>query len=323
MMAGRFYIDGKDAWTEYGVYVREGGYCGLAAFPPMKAVDTNDWQEEDGIEPDLSSPRLDTRQFPMEIALSGPGYRYGGFMEKISDKAYHDYDFREIGRTSRLRLVSDTGTELAGLLGFATLELADDFPAGEGHEYAGPESTVEPCGDYELDGRPLTDYGVRVLEGTLDEVKKCPAVKQNLLRGTGTRDGAEYDGERVTFKSKDVKLHCLMRAETPEEFWRNRDALLHDLTKVSARRDGDGTTHEDAMRMLYVDDTGYEYPCYYKGCTVSEFCARGKIWFKFTLTLCFISFRPGDDEYVLATEARDLVVTEDGEHAIDLRRIIE
>ena len=35
-MSGRFYIDGKDAFTEYGIYVQEGGYNELVAFPPLK-----------------------------------------------------------------------------------------------------------------------------------------------------------------------------------------------------------------------------------------------------------------------------------------------
>lgn len=35
-MSGRFYIDGKDAFTEYGIYVQEGGYNELVAYPPRK-----------------------------------------------------------------------------------------------------------------------------------------------------------------------------------------------------------------------------------------------------------------------------------------------
>ncbi len=71
MMSGRFYIDGKDAFTEYGIYVQEGGYNELVAFPPLKAVTSNDWQEEDGIEPDLSEPTLNTKEFSLKIVLSG------------------------------------------------------------------------------------------------------------------------------------------------------------------------------------------------------------------------------------------------------------
>lgn len=308
MMTGRFYIDGKDVYTEYGVYVQEEGYNELVAFPPLKSVTSNDWQEEDGIEPDLSEPTLNTKEFSFKIVLTGMDYRWGGLIEKLSDKAYHTFDFKEIGRSYRLRLVSNPNTDLAMTLGFITLKLADDFPL-DGYEYAEPESGIETYGDYELDSRPFTDYGVRILEGTLDEIQKSPNVKTNLLRNINTQNGALYDGEKVTYKTKDVKVNCLLRADTLDEFWRNYNALLYDLVRPE-------------QRMLYVDETGYEYPCYYKSCSVSEFYASEKIWLKFTLTLCFISFRLEDDEYVLATEAREIVVTEDGEFAIDLRKIV-
>lgn len=308
MMSGRFYIDGKDAFSEYGIYVQEGGYNELVAFPPLKAVTSNDWQEEDGIEPDLSEPTLNTKEFSLKIILSGKDYRWGGFIELLSDKAYHDFDFREIGRTRRVRLVSNPNTDLAMLLGFITIKLADDFPL-DGYAYKEPESTVSGSDNYELDGKPFSYYGVRVLEGTLDEIEKSPDVKTCLLRNIKKLNGALYDGEKVTYKAKDVKINCLMKAASLTELWRNYDALLYNLVQPE-------------QRMLYSDETGNEYPCHYKSCSVSEFYGSDKIWLKFTITLCFISFRLEDDEFVLATETRDLVVTEDGEFAIDLRKII-
>lgn len=308
MMTGRFYIDGKDVYTEYGVYVQEAGYNELVAFPPLKSVTSNDWQEEDGIEPDLSDPKLNTKEFSLKIVLTGKDYRWGGLIERLSDKAYHTFDFKEIGRSYRLRLVSNPNTDLATMLGFITLKLADDFPL-DGYEYVEPDSTIPAYGDYELDGRPFTDYGVRVLEGTLDEIQKSPNVKTNLLRNIDTLNGALYDGEKVTYKTKDVKVNCLLRADTIADFWRNYNALLYDLARPE-------------QRMLYVDETGYEYPCHYKSCSVSEFYASEKIWLKFTLTLCFISFRLEDNEFVLASEAREIIITEDGEYAIDLRKFV-
>ena len=44
MMTGRLYIDGKDVYTEYGVYVVKGGWNELIAYPPLKTVESNDWQ---------------------------------------------------------------------------------------------------------------------------------------------------------------------------------------------------------------------------------------------------------------------------------------
>ena len=123
-------------------------------------------------------------------------------------------------------------------------------------------------------------------------------MKQNLLRNIGTQGGAIYDGERVTFKTKDVKVTCLMRADTQAELWRNYDAFLYDLARPDER-------------LLYVDATGLEYPCHYKNGSVSEFYASGKIWLKFTVTLVFTSFRI-TEEYLLASEDDMLIIQKMG-----------
>ena len=58
IMQGQLYIDGHDAFAEYGVYIVDEGLNDLIAMPPLKTVVTNDWQEEDGVEADLLSPQL-------------------------------------------------------------------------------------------------------------------------------------------------------------------------------------------------------------------------------------------------------------------------
>lgn len=302
-MTGRLFIDGRDAYAHYGVFVPEGGYNELAAYPSLKPVKSIDWQEEDGIDADLSEPVLDSKEFSVKFAFTGKGFR--GFLPLLAENAFHTFDFREIGRTRRLRMVSHTNLDAALYPGFLTLRLADDFPL-DGYTYAAPASTIPACGDYMLDGRPLTDYGVRVLAGTLAEVEKTPAVKPNLLRNIRSRSGAIYDGGRVTFRQKEVKVKCLMRAATLSELWRNYDALLFDLVRPDERQ-------------LYVEATGEAYRCHYKSCSVSEFYGTGKIWLKFTLTLVFTSFRAGrGDEYLLAAEDGRIVMLEDG-RAIELK----
>lgn len=69
-----------------------------------------------------------------------------------------------------------------------------------------------------------------------------------------------------------------MLAETLSEFWENYNALLYDLSRPGER-------------ILSVDSTGREYPCYYKSCSASNFVPNGKIWFQFSLVLVFTSFR--------------------------------
>lgn len=305
MLTGRLYIDGNDAFSSYGVYVVEGGWNELIAFAPLKSVESNDWQEEDGIEADLSAPVLNTREVQLKVAFSGLFSRFFTLLELLSDGAYHTFECAYIGRTYRLRLVSQPNLSAARTLGTATLKLADDFPLS-GYTYVAPESSVRPYGDYTFDDVRLTDYGVRVLEGTLDEVRKSPNVKKNLLRNIDTQTGAVYDGRNVTYSKKDVKVYCLMRAETLTELWRNYDALLYDLI-----RPGEHT--------LGVDDLEQEFSFYYKSCSVSEFYPDDKIWLEFTLTLTFTGdCRISEDDMVLATEDPIIVYTEDGGYAIEV-----
>lgn len=277
MMTGRLYIDGKDIYAEYGVYVVQGGWNELIAYPSLKPIDSNDWQEMDGIEADLSAPVLDTREIQLKVAFTGVDSRFLALIRHLSDGAYHTFDCRCIERTYTLRLVAQPNLAVAHALGTTTLKFADDFPL-LGYTYEKPASNMAAYNDYTFDGVNFTDYGVRVLKGTLDEVKKTPTVKTNLFRNISTQMGALYDGKNVTYKSKDVKINCLMRADTLDELWRNYDALLYDLIRPNERK-------------LWVKELDKSFPFYYKSCQVTEFYPTDKIWLQFTLTVTFTTFR--------------------------------
>lgn len=303
-MIGRFNIDGIDAYEQFGIFIADTGLVGLLQYPALKKVDSNDWPEEDGEEFDLSEPTLDTKTLQIKFA-SHKANRVGAFIEKISDKSYHDFEIPAIKQMFRLRLTDQQSLVLYSRGETFTLQFADDYPL-RGYTYLAPQSTMNRVCGYEIDGVDLGQYGVSILEGSLAEVEKSPAVKQNLMQNLQRESGAIYDGEFVVFKAKDVKLKCALRATTAEEFWRNYKALLFDLTRAEERQ-------------LYVDKTGYEYPCYYKSCTTSKFLPmRGRIWWVFDLTLVFTSFRVSGEEYLLASENGMLIITEDGQSAINL-----
>ena len=65
-MNNNLYIDDLNVLGRFGCRVTRGGYNDLLAFPAMKEPEKNDWPEEDGIEVDLSDPKLQ----PREIAIS-------------------------------------------------------------------------------------------------------------------------------------------------------------------------------------------------------------------------------------------------------------
>lgn len=304
-MAEGLYIDGKDALEEYGVRIVDGGYNDIANMPKLKSVTLNDWQEEDGVEADLTAPVLDTKDVQLKLSANNTQNRYYAFIETLSDGAYHEFEFRAIGRTRKLRLVSVSVSSLLRDLALLTMKFADDFPL-DGYEYAEPLSTIAEDDSYAIDGKPTTAYNVRILSGTLAEVTRTPEVKTNMLRNIGTVAGAIYDPETVTYKSKDVKVYCLMTAEDTDTLWRNRDALLYDLTRPGERA-------------LWVDSLEQSFPFYYKSCAVSEFYCESKIWLRFTLTLTFTrDFRITDDDVVLATESGVTVFTQDDTSAIEM-----
>jgi len=298
-MTGKLYIDGLDAYSNYSIFVRDKGYDELVEYPALKDINTNDWPEEDGIEPDLESPVLDAKQFKMEFAVH-KNIRTALFIDSITNGAYHEFNFAEIGRTYKLRLTQNPSFTLFNGIELMQLKLSNDFPISDSYSYTPPASSLPNTG-YDIDGKDFGQYGIRVLSGTLSEVLKMPTVKDNLLIDLKNEQGIIYDDQEVFFKSKDVKLNLLMTANSLSEFWRNYDAFIYDLIRPEER-------------MLYVEYTGYEYPCYYKSCNVSNFSPTGgKVWFKFTLTLTFIIFRRSGEEYefLLAAEDGALVITEE------------
>ena len=154
-MTGKLYIDGEDAYTNYGVYMASGSYVNLLSFPELKSVVSNDWPEEDGIEADLSEPRLDTREFSLKFAVQSK-IQVGDFFDIISDEAYHVFTFAEIGRAYKLRLVSQQNIDLVRGMELFTLQFANDFPLDENYEYIAPQSTMPATGEYELDDMDLS-----------------------------------------------------------------------------------------------------------------------------------------------------------------------
>lgn len=176
-MKNNLYIDGTDAFTRFGVFIAEGGHNEVVAFPALKAPEvSNDWAEYDGIEVDLSDPKLDLKEFEIKFAAIGD-YRTGDLFVLLSDGAYHTFEFREIQFTCRLRLVSEVSNLLYVGAKTFTLKFADDFPMN-GYIYQAPSSNTVPIQGYEINGVDFSVYGIRVLEGSEAQVLKAPVVKK-------------------------------------------------------------------------------------------------------------------------------------------------
>lgn len=281
-MNDKLYIDGIDAYEKWGVFVVQGGWNNILSWPPLKAPATNDWPEDDGVEVDLDSPQLDTMSATISFACTGVYGNMAAFVNHLADGSYHEFDSPSIGRKLTLRM--EQMPNLSGLkfLECLSIKFANDYPL-KGYTYQEPDSDISAASDYLIDNRPFTDYGCRILRGSLATIRKAADVKRNLLVNIKSNSGAAYDSGAVCFKGKDIKLNCLMRADTLAELWANYDALLYDLIRPQ-------------LRQLYVADLEQTFLCHYKSAAINAFYPTGKIWLDFTITLtCTGSTRLTDD----------------------------
>lgn len=309
-------IDGVNIWDVYGAYIYKDGYRELIQWPALKNVAGNDWQEEDGFEPDLSDPRLDSRDLTITFVCNGGAGKIVDFYHFLLTKPVMTYSFGNIGRSYDLRVTSMPSLQYAERFNIISVGFACDTPpTGSGS----PSSSMREDRSYVLDGRALTDYGIRVLQGTVSASGKQADVKPLLLRNISVINGSEYDknpilneaagslpaGEynsvgssmegvsgtwkqrnavgKVTKKARDITLHCLMTDTSLSRVWQNYDALLATLStaNVGATDPTLAGAHDIIIRAL-----GGIFQCYYKSQSVVEFYADpGKVWLKFDLTL--------------------------------------
>lgn len=296
---GKFYVDGRDAMTEYGIFVEKGGYKGVVQMPSFKKLDTTEWEEFDGIEVDLLSPVLDTRQFQIQFCITNIRYAED-FFDDLATGAYHTFLFNELGKTYRLRMVSNGSFSSFVKLGKLTLTFADDFPSvPSGNIYQLGKSGVRQSG-YELDGVDFSQFGSYILKGSDDSIRKAANIRENLKIDVKSVAGISYDDEEVHFKSKDVTLKLLIDAEDIDEFWVRWNALFSILIQPE-------------QRTFYFSALPAEYECYYKSNSVSKFeiLRDGRIWCEFSVVLVFTAYHPESSWMLLATEDYDWVITEE------------
>lgn len=301
-MIGATYMDGVDIWTAYGAFVDRGSYKGLISFPPLKKIDTNDWPDEDGIEVDLSSPVLDTKDFSVTFAAKTEAGALGLIEAITTGNAYKEFEFKEIAKTVTLRLLSQSAMQINNGLTIFSLQFADDAPL-HGYTYTAPESAMVAQRDYTINGINAANYGLVVLQGTRGSLKKTPPTKTNLLNNINTQTGASYDGENVFLKSKEVTLSCVLIAANKTEFWQNYNALLFDLIRPG---------------LQYLGFNNEIEPFYYKESSVSGLTVSpSKIWVELSITLVFPNLTGSTDLFcLLATEAGELIPTENNEFII-------
>lgn len=297
-MRNNCYIDGISTWEKFGVWVTKGGYSDLLAFPALVEPDKNDWPEEDGIEVDLSDPKIQPKEITISFLASNPSIDVSDFIVFISKPGYHTLHVPVLNREWRLRLLTQVQHKVYANACEFSLKFVEDIPVRPAVTLPDPGLSVRDCG-YELDGISFADYGI-VIDTARDELLKSPVVKKNLNRKVKTKDGQIYDVDHLVFSSKESTVKCHFKAASIAAFWQCYDAFFSALI-------------EPEERQLYVDSLGETYPCYYKKSSGFKVLSlREPVIVEFNLTLVFTVFRIGETDYLLATEDGFYIETEDG-----------
>ncbi len=284
-MTGRFYIDGKDAFTYYGVFVSQGGYNELISFPALKSLYSVDFPEENGEHVDLFAPVLNYHEVSMQFTTVDKT-KTDAFLALISTGVYHTYYFHEIGFSRSLRLVKNADRNAYTKSETFKLSLCEDHPMS-GYVYSAPTGGGIPIInglDFSIDGISLLSYGCYALKS---DIKVQAPVKKNLLVDIKSVGGAIYDGNgNVVLDKKDLSINCWSRFDTTAEMWVNLNALIYNLLKTTSKTK-DGITYSDAMRTIYSKEADKTYLCYYGSLTVTKFelLSKGRVWLEFTLKL--------------------------------------
>ncbi|WP_195584798.1 hypothetical protein [Parabacteroides goldsteinii] len=305
-MIDNCYIDGISICNRFGVWVTKGGYKDLLTFPALVDPDTNDWPEEDGIEVDLSKPKIQPKDITISFLASNRAMNVIDFVAFLSQPGYHTLRVPILNREWRLRLSTyPTNKVYPNACGFS-LKFIEDTPAYSTYIPLPDPGVIIHDSGYELDGIPFSDYGV-VVDRAKDELLKAPAVKKNLTRKVITHNGQQYDVDHLVFSSKESTFKCYFKAASIERFWQCYDAFF-------------GVLIQPDERLLYVDSLRETYPCYYKKSSGFKILSlRGPVIMEFNLTLVFTVFRIQEMEYLLASEDGRFIMTEDGEHLIDMK----
>ena len=274
-MKNLLFIDGKDAFIEYGVFVEQYGYKQLIQFASFKKIDITDWPDENGSEADLTDPKLDTRSLQIQFCITNIRYAEDLF-DKLSISAYHTFEFRQLGKSYKLRMTSNGTFKSFFKLGKLTLSFSDDFPiVPTGTHYALGKSGIRQIG-IEIDGIDISQFGSFVLDGSEDNIRKAANMKDALKISSTSSAGVIFDASALRFKSKDVTLKLLIDAPSIAEFWNRYNGLFAVILQSGTRN-------------FYYAQLGNEYECYYKNMSVSKFdiLRSGKVWCEYSVSFVF------------------------------------
>lgn len=270
-MYGFTTIDNTNLLQRFGAFVTKGGWNEALEWPQFKAIRTNDWHEEDGIEADLTAPQVAARQFVIGMAVNDR-QKYKDLLQFLSEKVSRDWSDPSLPREFRLRWEGFSDLKYTDGLYLFNLKVAEDLPIIAERQPQPPQGMTQQA--WQIDGSSFSAYGAKMLQGAEQSLWHSPQAKTNLSVSVSNVRGATYDNEgRVSVAHREVTLPLLWTDSDKQRLWNNYEALLYTLTQAGEHK-LTSSTHSRAL------------PCYYKSLKVEQFFNDPeRIWLQVALTL--------------------------------------
>ena len=270
-MYGFTTIDNTNLLQRFGAFVTKGGWNEALEWPQFKAIRTNDWHEEDGIEADLAAPQVAARQFVIRMAVNDR-QKYKDLLQFLTAKVSRDWSDPSLPRKFRLRWEGFSDLKYTDGLYLFNLKVAEDLPIIAERQRQPPQGMTQQA--WQIDGSSFSAYGAKMLQGAEQSLWNSPQAKTNLSVSVSNVRGATYDNEgRVSVAHREVTLPLLWTDSDKQRLWNNYEALLYTLTQAGEHK-LTSPTHSRAL------------PCYYKSLKVEQFFNDPeRIWLQVALTL--------------------------------------
>lgn len=262
-------IDNINIWEGYNCNTLHGTLAGLLSPSASKKMSFTDWPESHGIDPDLMTFSLEARTF--DVHIYAPSLTVAQTLRTIlaANNGAHTLGMTgtPISITARVSVIH---TERIGNAYIFKVTFTEDLPSYSGVAKAGGFDY-----GYKLDGVPLGNYGIDVLDGTSESVFTPSRYKQNLTITSAHSSGQTYDtpgGLVLATKSCRLRLRIEQSVSNAVNSYY---AFLRDLTAQGSH-------------ILTAKHKGLtrDFPIYYKnGKIVDCRITKNRLWIEFDIEL--------------------------------------
>lgn len=322
-MTGEFSLNGYNATKKYGIVITEGSAESLMQFPALYEPQKNEWEDQDGIEVDLSSPALMPREITVKFAAIRQIAYVAAFLKEIAEQGLNEFIIPEIGATRNLRYIKcdKLEGEVFKLRKFEVV-FTEDKPL-LGYVYSEPTTSLMGNDGYligtqgQQGSKALRDYNFITLQGTNESIEKAATKKPALTTKYAGETGQTYDYHAsARFSEKYATIAGLIITETAAEFNQKMDALLYDLTRPGAR-------------ILHRTEK-LDLEFYYHSCRVRkiESYRKNGIWCEMDINIVITNQTPANtggsqpapgvgvvsntEDYILSTQDYQFIETQNG-----------